>query len=496
MLYLKNVKIKTVNIKIRHFAGCILVFVLAGVGAVEATAASPSLHTNILVILSDDQGYADAGFQGSKEIPTPNLDRLAASGVRFSSGYSAFQFCSPSRAALLTGRYPQRYGVYRNPLYDLSSHVQGLPVSETLLPEYLVKSGYKTGWVGKWHLGAAPEFTPQQRGFQETYGFLGGRHQYVNWEPDKNLEDRSPLEQKGQNIFINWYNSFYFANRKLNPGIKPPLHSTLAQGQAAAAFVREHSNEPWFLYLAFNAPHTPHDPLAERLEKFTYIANPKRRAYAAQVSLMDDAIGETLAAVQDSGQRDRTLVIYLTDNGGSAMDAGADNTPLRRGKGSIYEGGIRVPFVMSWPGHLDSGKVEERPVSALDIFATALAVADVPMPHDKPYDSVNLIPFLTGEKSGEPHEQLFWGDEDRFAIRAGKWKLVQSTNGGPDELYDLERDVGEAADRARIKPEIVAQLSSALATWRAQMHTPAYIGEDASRDHKLTKQQTSADNAP
>lgn len=259
---------------------------------------------------------------------------------------------------------------------------------------------------------------------------------------------------------------------------------TIAQGQEAAAFVRKHQSEPWFLYLAFNAPHTPSDPTPERLARFSSIADPVRRAYVAQLSLMDDAIGETLAALHDTGQRERTLVIFFTDNGGASGQNGvADNTPLRRGKGSIYEGGVRVPYLVSWPTHLSAGTIDERPVSTLDVFATALGVAGVAMPTDKKYDSVDLMPFLRGEKSGTPHERLFWGDDGRYAVREGKWKMVGSTNGSP-ELYNLEKDIGEARDVAVAHPDITARLEAEIELWRKGLVAPAYIGEDATRDRK------------
>jgi arylsulfatase A-like enzyme len=285
--------------------------------------------------VSDDQGYADTGFQGAKDIPTPHLDRLAAGGVRFTNGYVSHPFCSPTRAGLMTGRYQQRFGHERNPYYDPNDHVEGLPVGETLLPARLKPAGYVSGWIGKWHLGAAPEFAPRQRGFDETYGFIGGGHRFREWKVNAAVEYQVPMERNGQAIPV-------------------PEHLTTDLGREAADFVRRHSAQPWFLYLAFNAPHNPQEPTPERLARFAAIKDPMRQKYAAQVSLMDDAIGEALAALAASGQEQRTLVFFFSDNGGPVGINGSDNTPLRA-KGSVYEGGVRVPFVMSWPGKLPGG---------------------------------------------------------------------------------------------------------------------------------------------
>ncbi len=413
---------------------------------------------NILLIVSDDQGYADAGFQGSKDIPTPHLDQLAAAGIRFTNGYVTHSFCSPSRAGLMAGRYQQRFGHERNPFYDPTDPREGLPLTETLLPARLQSAGYVTGWVGKWHLGVAPAFAPQRRGFAETFGFLAGAHRYQDWEPNAARGSTAPIERNGV-------------------AVEEKAHLTAAFGREAAAFVRRHRDEPWFLYLAFNAPHTPMEPTPERLARFASIQDPRRQKYAAQVSLMDDAIGETLAALRASGQLERTLVVFFSDNGGPPPAVnGADNSPLRGAKGSPYEGGIRVPFLMAWPGRLAAGATDDRPVSAVDVFATALGVAGVAMPVDRTYDSVNLIPFLTGEKSGAPHERLFWRNNRQLAMREGNWKLVRQGD-QPVELYDLARDTGESSNLAQAHPEMVARLSATLAAWNGELIDPVFPGD-------------------
>jgi arylsulfatase A-like enzyme len=423
-----------------------------------ATARAADPRPNILLILSDDQGYSDTGFQGSKDIPTPHLDRLAREGLLCTSGYASHPFCSPTRAGLMTGRYQQRFGHERNPSYDPADHREGLPLSEKLLPAFLGEAGYVTGWIGKWHLGAAPEFSPLKRGFSETFGFIGGGHRYQDWQPDVRDEYRVPIERNGQPVEVT-------------------KHLTVAFGDEAADFITRHRAEPWFLYLAFNAPHSPLEPTAERLEKFAGIADLKRRKYAAQVSLMDDAIGAALSALRESGQEKRTLVFFFSDNGGpiGSGSNGSVNAPLRAGKGAVYEGGIHVPFVVSWPGTLPSGKTYNPPVSSLDVFATALAAAGAPMPTDRKYDSVNLLPFLSGEKSGPPHDRLYWRSGPQLAELDGASKLVRH-QGQPDELYDLSADLAETKDLVNGHDAEVGRLASALDAWNGELIDPVFPG--------------------
>lgn len=443
-----------------------------------STFVAPGVETsqskpNLLLIVTDDQGYGDAGFQGCRDILTPNLDRLAREGVHCTSGYVSHPFCSPTRAALMTGRYQQRFGHENNPFYNPDDHREGLPLTEKLLPEFLRAAGYVTGWIGKWHLGAAPEFSPLKRGFTETFGFIGGGHQYQNWKPNPAVEYQVPILRNGEAVEVT-------------------NHLTIEFGREAVAFVRRHASEPWFLYLAFNAPHGPQQPTRERIAKFADIADPKRRAYAAQVSLLDDAIGETLEAVRDSGQRERTLVFFFSDNGGpiGTKGNGSVNTPLRGGKGAVYEGGVRVPFVVSWPGRLRGGAKYNEPVSSLDVFATALAAAAVPMPTDRTYDSVNLLDFLDGKRTGGPHRQLFWRmSTGALGMRSAESKLVHLP-GQADELYDLATDGGESGDLAGRMPDRVKELRTSLAAWEQELVPPAFPGLMAVRNRPPRKQSS------
>jgi len=424
---------------------------------VSALGGAESRRPNILVIVSDDQGYADVGFNGGKAVPTPNLDALAASGVRCTSGYVTHPFCSPTRAGLLTGRYQQRFGHENNPAYNPKDASAGLPLTEKLLPQFLKDAGYRTGWIGKWHLGATPAHAPWNRGFTQTYGFIGGGHAYANWEINAQKEYNVPLTRDGQ------------------PTADVPAHLTEALGQEAAAFIRRNAGAPWMLYLAFNAPHTPHQPTAEREKRFAAVADPVRRKCLAQISLLDDAIGTVTQALAATGQVQDTLVFFFSDNGGTPPSLGADNTPLRGNKGMVYEGGIRVPFVVSWPAQLKAGSIYAEPVSSLDVAATALALAGVPAPTERKLDGVNLVPFLKGEVTGLPHPHLFWrtGGGQSFAVRAGTWKLVRNGK-QPDELYDVSKDIAEGSNLASAQPEVVARLSAELAGWNAQLTAPLF----------------------
>lgn len=431
----------------------LLCFALGTMGAAEPSGGKP----NILIIVSDDQGYADTGFHGCKDIPTPHLDRLAADGVVCTRGYVTHPFCSPTRAGLLTGRYQQRFGHERNPFYDPKDKTEGLPVSETLLPRLLADAGYSTAWIGKWHLGAAPEFLPEKRGFQHTFGFVGGGHRFLDWKPNSRNEYQVPVLRNGAEVEVKG-------------------HLTKVLGDEAASFIRRKHQKPWFLYLAFNAPHTPHEPTKERLARFSGIGDPKRRRYAAQLSLMDDAIGDALKALDETGQSSSTLVFFFSDNGGPVgpQGNGSDNGILRGGKGTMFEGGIRVPFVVTWPGTLPKAKRHDQATSSLDVFATAIAVAGASAPAGRPADGVNLIPVLTGKSPAAPRT-LFWRSGSQSAALEGDWKLVRTGEKKP-VLFHLKDDPSEKSDLAAAKPAELGRLTAALDEWDKQLAPPVFRG--------------------
>jgi arylsulfatase A-like enzyme len=319
----------------------------------------------------------------------------------------------------------------------------------------LKTAGYRTGCVGKWHLGAHPQFHPNRRGFDEYFGLLGGGHIYVPGGKG-GVEYNIPLDRNGA---------------------PEPLAGYLTDvlGREAAAFIQRHKGAPWFLYLAFNAPHTPLQTAPALLERVKHIADETRRGYATLVVGLDDAIGATLRALRESGQEENTVVFFLSDNGGPIGVTHCDNTPLRGAKGAVFEGGIRVPFLVSWPAKLPLGRDYAAPVIALDIFPTAAALAGARLPEGAALDGVNLIPFLTGEKPGAPHERHFWrtGGGASWAVREGRHKLVRH-RGEPDVLYDLEADIAESKDLRAAQPEVAARLAQRLDAWNAELIAPIF----------------------
>ena len=317
---------------------------------------------NIIVIMADDMGYADAGFTGSLDIKTPNLDEIAASGIVFKQGYVTHPFCGPSRAGLLSGRYQHRFGFETNPAYDPANSVMGIDPGEKLFPERLKEAGYVTGCIGKWHLGAAEQFNPINRGFDYFYGFLGGGHDYFRIDLTKTVKEgylqglirnNQPADFKG--------------------------YLTTALSGDAAEFVETNKDNPFFLYLAYNAPHAPQQAPDEDVARYAHIPDKKRRIYAAMVDVMDRGIGDVVAALEKHGIRENTLLFFLSDNGGPQSSPGkptnwngSSNTPFRGGKGNMYDGGVHVPFILSWPARIAGGQTYEAPVHALDIAATAV----------------------------------------------------------------------------------------------------------------------------
>ncbi len=416
---------------------------------------------NILVIVGDDMGYADVGFHGCRDIPTPHLDALAKSGVRFTNGYVTGPYCSPTRAGLLTGRYQQRFGHEFNPGGGPNA---GLPLSETTIADRLKAAGYATGLVGKWHLGGAEKFHPQRRGFDEFFGFLGGAHSYF------------PEKRGGRTIL-----------RGTEPADEAE-YLTDAFGREAVAFIERHKAKPFFLYLAFNAVHTPMHATDERLKRFASIADEQRRTYAAMMAAMDENIGRVLGKLRTEKLEENTLIAFISDNGGPTMKGvtinGSINTPLRGSKRTTLEGGIRVPFVLSWKGMLPTGKAFESPVIQLDLLPTALAAAGIETkPHAK-LDGVNLLPFLTGKVTSQPHETLLWRFGQQMAIRHGNWKLVRydtAADGAKPgltkyKLYNLADDLGESHDLAADKPDKVKELEALWKKWDAELAKPLWGG--------------------
>lgn len=439
--------------------------------ALRANDAQPSKASrpNILVIVADDLGYADVGVHGGNEVPTPNIDALAKSGVRCTSGYVTAPYCSPSRAGFLTGRCQTRFGHEFNP-HDGDLRTLGLPLDQRTIADRLRAAGYATGLVGKWHQGFTAPFHPLARGFDEYFGFLVGMHNYLL---------HKDAEARFDSVFAL---DMILRDRRLQ---KLDGYTTELFTDEALAFMDRHNDRPWFLYLAFNAVHTPLEVLAKYGARVpASIRDPGRRGYLSLLIGLDDAIGRVVAHLQKTGRDKDTLIFFFSDNGGSgrrpflAYNTGV-NLPLRGDKGQTLEGGIRVPFFVSWPGKIQGRQTYEHPVSALDVVPTACTLAGAKL--DETLEGANLIPYLTGEKNAPSHEALYWRFGPQKAIRQGPWKLVdwrdfatQQNSGW--QLYDLTHDIGERNDLASSQPQRVAELSAAWNAWNSHNIAPRWHG--------------------
>jgi arylsulfatase A-like enzyme len=408
-------------------------------------ASAQTRKPNIVLLVADDLGFAEIGVHGCKDIPTPHIDSIAKSGVRFSNGYVSCPVCSPTRAGLLTGRYQQRFGHEFNPgPANQASGDFGLPLSETTLANRLKDLGYATGMVGKWHLGYRPEYLPLKRGFDEFFGFPGGAHSYLDWK-DRGREGNPVM--RGDTV------------------VEENTYLTDAFAREAAAFIEKHRSRPFFLYVPFNAVHAPLEAIQKYQDRFAAISDPKRRTYAAMMSAMDDAIGAILGKLRQHNIEDDTLVFFVSDNGGPTVQTTSSNHPLRGYKGQVYEGGIHVPFLVQWKRRLPKGVVYDNPVIALDILPTAVAAAGgTPAAN---LDGVNLLPYLTGQNKAAPHEALYWRFGPQWAVRKGDWKLLSAAQGSA-ELYNLAEDLSEKSNLASSQPAKAKELQAAYDAWNAK----------------------------
>lgn len=435
----------------------------------SSSLAAAAARPNVLVIVADDLGYADVGFQGGAEVRTPNLDALAASGIRCTNGYVTAPYCSPSRAGFLTGRYQTHFGHEFNPHFGEEARL-GLPLEERTIADHLRGAGYATALVGKWHQGFDAAHHPQSRGFDQYFGFLVGGHNYL-------------LHKDAESKFGSAHShDMIYRDRTVQ---KLEGYTTDLFTDEAIRFVDRSADRPWFLYLAYNAVHTPLE-IAEHLRARVpaTVTEPARRGYLSLLVGLDDAVGRLREHLRRTGRERDTLIVLFSDNGGSgrkpffAYNTGV-NRPLRGDKGQTLEGGIRVPFLVSWPARLPAGRTYDGLVSTLDILPTAAVAAGL-----KPavgWDGVDLLPHLLGSNPAAPHEELFWRFGPQAAVRRGQWKLVrwrdfEARTTSRWELYDLSQDAGEERNLAGQKPELVRELSVAWERWNWRNVTPHWRG--------------------
>ncbi|MEM1226615.1 MAG: sulfatase-like hydrolase/transferase [Planctomycetota bacterium] len=434
---------------------------------------------NVVLIVADDLGYGDVGFNGCQDIPTPHLDQLAQRGVVFTAGYASHPYCSPSRAGLLTGRYQQRFGHECNPSPDLhtsDSAVKGLPLTEVTLADTLQVAGYVTGAIGKWHLGDHQVYWPTRRGFKDWFGFSGGGLSY--WG---DLGQRDPA-------------------LGLHRGTIPVAgdsvrYLTETFSTEAVKFIQRYEHEQFFLYLAYNAPHAPDQVTDDYLQQVNHIQEGGRAVYGAMVAAMDQGIGRVVDQLRESEILDNTLVIFLSDNGGRREHA--SNVPLRGHKGMLFEGGIRVPFLMTWPDQIAAGQDTDAPISALDIFPTVMAAVGMDPASRDDLNGINLLPGLNRAEEFGQERTLFWryavGQSDfGYAVRNGDWKLIDSQYKSRQLLFNLKTDPGEKRDLSMESQDTVRRLADLLEEWNATNLEPHFRDNHGENVRKEEKTRTEA----
>ena len=426
-----------------------------------------AMNPNVVIILADDLGYGDVGFNGCSDIPTPNIDRIARNGVKFTDGYVTYAVCGPSRAGLITGRYQDRFGFGRNPLLAPNDPDMGLPLSEQTLADLLKAASYRTMAIGKWHLGSHASLHPNNRGFDEFFGFLSGGHHYFPEQWTLHSEREAKEQYDG-------YRTKLLRNASV---VDEQEYLTDALSREAVRFVKGNAHRPFFLYLAYNAPHTPLQATDNYLRRFGHIADEKRRTYAAMISAMDDGIGHVLDQLEASGIAEHTLVVFLSDNGGPEAANASDNGPLRGGKGSFFDGGLRVPFAMQWPGKIKAGTIFESPVISLDIVSTIVANMDKPIPVKNPLDGIDLMPLLSNPDAVPPSRSFFWRNFDKktLAVRSADFKLVKEGTHA-DFLFRITADSGETQNLLPEDSTVAGELQRQWERWAAELMDPVFLG--------------------
>ena len=432
-------------------------FLASSAGALFA---QPRRKPNVVVILADDLGYGELGFQGRSDFATPHLDSIANNGVRFTNGYVSAPFCCPSRAGLMTGRYQTRFGHEMNVVgkRNLDPKI-GLPLTEKTMANHFHEAGYRTGLIGKWHLGGHP----MNRGFDEFYGFLHEGHFYYPppyrgavtrlRENEPPYDDDNPL-MRDRNV------------------VEEKSYLTDALGREAASFIERSGEKPFFLYLAFNAIHSPMQAPVALMSEFEGLRGEQRRLFAAMTRAMDSATGRVLETLRARGLEQDTLVFFLSDNGGPTAELTSSNAPLRGGKGQLYEGGIRVPFACQWKGRIAAGRVSNETVSALDLLPTAISAAGLKLPTN--LDGVNLMPHLSDNTKPVGQRSLFWRYGQNLAMRKGQWKVVKQRS-NDFQLFDLASDPAETNDLSALRPDMKKQLLAELEATNREMAAPLWM---------------------
>ncbi len=462
-----------------------LLLALSAVFAFSCSSVSGQVHVgnkrpNIILIVADDLGLADLTTYGagSVAVPTPNIDRLARRGVLFRRGYATASVCSPSRAALMTGQYQQRHGFEFLTPEGADGGGGGLAPSQRVFAGDLREAGYRTAAIGKWHLGASPDRVPTARGFDYFYGFLSGETAYVRAGTPGTTS--LPAPYVGQRSFERKVDWVQVQRDTAGDGRQPEIltrdegYLTDELTQEAVRFIENAEGQPYFLYLAHLTPHAPFQALDSDLARFSAIEDPLQRVYAAMVHALDRSVGEVLDAVERSPDADNTLIVFTADNGAATYMGVSDCNTLAGGKLSYFEGGARVPYIISWPERWPAGRSDERTVSHLDIAPTLLSAAGITSAGD--YDGSDLTPLMQPARAREViHETLFWRTGSEFAVLRGNWKLLSNTRPGAFPwLFDLSADPQERSSQTFARREVVADLQRRYEEWSGEMQPPAW----------------------
>jgi len=485
--------------------------VVAGLAAneTEARAAKPAPRAaaerpNVIVVIADDLGYGDLGSYGSGYIKTPNIDALAKDGVRFTAGYVTHPVCAPSRAALMTGRYQTRFGYEFNP--EARDEAGGMSLDETTMAQVMKSAGYRTGMIGKWHLGQAKGYYPSDRGFDEFFGIAAGGSTYIldpkpgdeffappgadaagigeGPPPSQAPTDLASRKQRAERARQR------FPITRNGEAVRVEEYLTDRFSREAVDFIDRHKRQPFFLYLAYNAPHTPLQATKKYVDRYRHIEDPGKRVYAAMVSAVDDGVGAIVRKLRAEGIDRRTLIVFTSDNGCAGYIAGAcSNGPLSGYKGLHLEGGVRVPYIVAYPDRVPGGRVEARPVSTLDLLPTAAKLAGAELPAGRAYDGVDLMPLLAG-KGRLPDRALFWRAGVTYAARDGDTKMWIANKAPPGTeantatrrvpdgipakvsphgrhvmMYDLAKDPAESRNLVAAQPAKAAALRAKIDAW-------------------------------
>ena len=447
-------------------------------GSAAAPAAAPAGRPNVLVIILDDLGYADVSAYHKGRIPTPNIDRLAREGVLFTQGYVSAPICSPSRAGLMTGRHQQRFGFeYNNGpgAIDRAEH-RGLDPREKTIGDVMRAGGYRTGVIGKWHLGWNDEHYPTNRGFDHFWGLLTGQTNFMRPDAPDAVNAYNPSKPGESRELVQPYEVVGATEQIVTGPDRTPVslgdrHLTDLITDEAIRFIDSSGDRPFFLYLAHPAPHTPLQTTREWYDRFPAIKSRQNRVFAAMVAQADAGIGRVLAHLDATGKARDTIVVLLSDNGCAAyIDGLCSPEPLSGGKLTYLEGGVRVPFMLRWPARVKGGQVFRQPVSSLDIMPTVARAAGIALPTDRAYDGQDILARLGGK--GE-QRTLFWRTQPIAAVREGDWKFIRDLDGN-EYLYNLRKEPRETVNLVTRHPQRAEAMRAAHAAWAAQMGEPGW----------------------